>query len=908
MSDDEFDLDDGFLDAATLAVLDAVEQRFAHTEAATQHVPYKPPSQIPSKPSQDRFIRPPPPKRLRTNEWNVTTRPNRDAGDSDDDIPNIAIVAQGGKYRIVDPVEGNPRSESFATRPGKQIVNLSQRNTVLSQRVIRPVPSTQAFRGNGIARPATQRQPDVQASQARYAAITAALKDTNEAEEELAELRIQYSKLQREHEAALASAKAAETARLTKEGEVITLRRNMAKMAETHSEKVSKLQAEKVAEEEKRKQMERQKNQEMERQRTNLELRVSANSPKRQELETSARKPSWSIRKPTQAYGNNRSSALETPIRSASHLRIPTSGGVFRQPTAKADVERSRGTVSKSTPVFPGFVDSFRSGSPVKKRHPVSYDAGNGEPSSKSSIRPNMEDYFSPINIEPPTPFSSHSGEVPRPGEVVFPDESQQETDPGPFDGRASSQMNGELTIGESMDDVAGQLLQQEEGAQEEIVDWANACFRLLFTHTSSPSCQLTLQMLLSTDIPPDRPDRHDEYIDACSMLFEAVASRSSDLTTLLRPIFAALMKIGQILVDIAAVNSLSALFDLLATICVFVPGSTSLLLSHQGTGDPPSISIMVQTFRDHSLQKEDAGINRVVDQAIHLTEILCLTSSQDEISQVKTCVLGHPVISDLLDTRQSKSTMHSTIRCLSVITMYPDGIASFLSYPSGTPNTSTTTQDPTRVPQVERLAHILAEPMDRSLRYEAIQYRHYILRCFTQVTFSSPEYATKLAQCQAVLPSFISTLNGCTNIIWDSNEDAMETNLAIGYLQIIFGILQLLHYIIFKPEVEVNIQQVIQRPPLKFNGLDHMFVVALGRLSYAETPEWNDVECGALGESIADMARDVLEEVISGPEVDIIWASYQDSREGSDTEEDEMSDTRIDGTDDEEMLDFDDM
>ncbi|KAG8843201.1 hypothetical protein FRB91_003543 [Serendipita sp. 411] len=907
MSDDEFGLDDTFLDAATLAALDAAEQRHVQSGDATQPAPCKPLSQIPSKPSQERFIRPPPPKRVRGNDWTVTTKPNRDVNDSDDDIPDMAIVAHGGKYRIIDPIEGNPRSASFAAKPGKQLVNPSQSVTNISQRVIRPVPSSQVIRGNGIARPASQRPPmdnSMQASQARYAAITAALKDTriNESDEELAQLRAQLAQLRRDHEAALVSAKAAETARLTRDGEVFTLRRTMAKMEELNNEKVSKLQAEKTAEEEKRKQLEHRMNQERERMRTNLELR-------RQELETSTRKTPWSRQKPRPAHGNNRAAVFETPIRSVPHLEMPTSGGNFQPPNARLDIERSKRPASKRALKFPGFVDSFRSSSPVKKRPTLTDDvtAKQEEHDHRPLTRPNMEEYFSPIDIEPPTSILSRSRESSRPEGVSFTDESQ-EMDLGQFDGGEESQMNSDLVIGESMDEgaVNDQPLHPGKAEQDEEMDWANACFRLLFTHTSSPSCQLTLQMLLSTSIPHDRLDKRDEYTESCSLLLEAAASRSSDLAILLRPILEALLKIGQILVDVAAVDPLSALFDLLATICIFLPSSSTLLLSNPSTegGELLSLSIIAQTLRSYSSPK---GVNhspQVVDQAIRLIEALCLMSSKDEISRIASVVLQHTILSSLLDSEQPRSTMHGIIRCLSIITIYPECTASFLSFPNDAPNR----RDLTRIPQVEKLAYTLAEPIGKHLRHEAIQIRHSIMRCFTQVAFSSSESATKLAQCQAVLPALISTLCSCTTAIWDSLEDEMENILLIGHLQIISGILQLLHYMIFRPEVNADIQRVLQSPLPKFSGLEHMFVIALGRLSYAEPPDWNDPECATLGESVAEMARDILEDVVSGPEVDTIWASYQDAREGSDTEEDEMSDAQIDGTDGEDMMTMGDM
>ena len=105
--------------------------------------------------------------------------------------------------------------------------------------------------------------------------------------------------------------------------------------------------------------------------------------------------------------------------------------------------------------------------------------------------------------------------------------------------------------------------------------------------------------------------------------------------------------------------------------------------------------------------------------------------------------------------------------------------------------------------------------------------------------------------------------------------------------LELTVGILQLLHYIVFKMESQLDLQRVIQFPPHRFNGLEHMFVVGLGRLSYADPPEWNDNTCKLLSETCAgsklpksvalshrlsELARDLLEHIIDGPEVDTIW------------------------------------
>lgn len=87
------------------------------------------------------------------------------------------------------------------------------------------------------------------------------------------------------------------------------------------------------------------------------------------------------------------------------------------------------------------------------------------------------------------------------------------------------------------------------------------------------------------------------------------------------------------------------------------------------------------------------------------------------------------------------------------------------------------------------------------------------------------------------------------------------------------------------------------------------MFIVSFGRLSYADPPDWIDasekleleIMSGAwllftsplspyrltLGK---EMARDLLDLVVDGPEGDSVWAAYQvDPDYDSDTDEEDM-------------------
>jgi hypothetical protein len=96
-----------------------------------------------------------------------------------------------------------------------------------------------------------------------------------------------------------------------------------------------------------------------------------------------------------------------------------------------------------------------------------------------------------------------------------------------------------------------------------------------------------------------------------------------------------------------------------------------------------------------------------------------------------------------------------------------------------------------------------------------------------------------------------------------------------------------LLHYVIFRiPNGPASLRARLQAaPPRHFNGIGHQFVVALGRLSYAEPPDEVSGSDRMLLEQVADPARDVMDLVVAGPESESVWSLFQED-EGRGEEE----------------------
>jgi hypothetical protein len=120
---------------------------------------------------------------------------------------------------------------------------------------------------------------------------------------------------------------------------------------------------------------------------------------------------------------------------------------------------------------------------------------------------------------------------------------------------------------------------------------------------------------------------------------------------------------------------------------------------------------------------------------------------------------------------------------------------------------------------------------------------------------------------------------------------------------------LNLLYHLVFASDPTFNLRhKLLQAAQLRpFNGLTHMFIVTLGRLSYADCPDWLgsnskvDLEQAAGNVLVSthvqadttvpsETARELLDLVVEGPELDSVWAAYQPADgDGSITDDEEM-------------------
>ena len=133
---------------------------------------------------------------------------------------------------------------------------------------------------------------------------------------------------------------------------------------------------------------------------------------------------------------------------------------------------------------------------------------------------------------------------------------------------------------------------------------------------------------------------------------------------------------------------------------------------------------------------------------------------------------------------------------------------------------------------------------------------RQSILNVFACLSVANAEASDILFNLRNLVPSVVFYLAQATTQIWEDDGMLMSLpDLARSTVLLMARSLRLLHHLIFPttfhqqplgsepPETERpphNLRSAVYHAPHSlFNGLGHMFVVMIGRLSYADPPEW---------------------------------------------------------------------
>ncbi|KAG8911913.1 hypothetical protein FRC01_005408 [Tulasnella sp. 417] len=206
---------------------------------------------------------------------------------------------------------------------------------------------------------------------------------------------------------------------------------------------------------------------------------------------------------------------------------------------------------------------------------------------------------------------------------------------------------------------------------------------------------------------------------------------------------------------------------------------------------------------------------------------------------------------------------------------------------------------DLARVPLIQRLCGYLILSHRWASHTEIYEMASSIFAFFATLTEVHDDGTGLLVDSIWVIPSLIAFLAHSSARLFEEDDSIVnggEEHQLLAVRSLFRASLLLWHTV--RPgrddavDLRHQILQAAARDPVQFNGLHHLFILTFGRLSYADPPDWLSPELKDVVTKMAEFARDLLESVVEGPELDNIWEAYQQSDETDDgvTDEEEMA------------------
>jgi hypothetical protein len=195
---------------------------------------------------------------------------------------------------------------------------------------------------------------------------------------------------------------------------------------------------------------------------------------------------------------------------------------------------------------------------------------------------------------------------------------------------------------------------------------------------------------------------------------------------------------------------------------------------------------------------------------------------------------------------------------------------------------------------------------VDDAFAIQGDSIRTSVLTTLISLAMAHEDALTILSESPFFIPSLVILLAELSTALWEEDPELMASTVFLSqcvfpptswedifFLKVVHrrtvamvarGIL-LLHYVIFgTSKGPANLRGRLQAaPPRHFNGIGHQFVVALGRVSFAEPPDEVSASDRMLLEQLAEPSRDVMDLVVAGPESESVWSLFQEEDNNDD-------------------------
>ncbi|KAI9571100.1 hypothetical protein HD554DRAFT_2169491 [Boletus coccyginus] len=921
-SDDNYFSDDLVLDDKTLAVLDEEESKFKRTTN-----------------TQTRQSVGPPPKRQKTTgSWlpqSIGQTVHRaDTLEDTEYLPDVSI-RQDGTYGLQDKQRrpSGPQASRSGNTPGPNAVAqtgpgarstgtapLSRGSSPPMRRTSAggPVRGTQvrsrppsAVRGTRFAQSPVSSQEVVSRTQSGPPQRINRVPSTTVSGNHVEQLLQQIEELRKENEAIHVNMESALEAKFAKEGEVTILRKRLEKTAQEHLAQLAKLKSAKDEADAKHVLLQKQHEADKERLKTELTF-------KRHEMETSFRKHSVPL-----SPKNNVSQTAE-PLPSQTQRLGQWSSAVPSRPAPEtprqprfgviSDFEKPKKTTSLETRDLPS---GFQTGPP---RPQFMGRKVNETTTFSASLAPPVVPSASPV------PQGS-SSRFPQPD--VFGTQMDNGGLVEDFIPPADVGIDDVHMVDEGTPIMT--LSSQEHTAVLSPPSWNLVLHDIMLTHTLQGSILPTLQLLVCA-FPADTGQVRS-YSAVLMRIFDTLggipAHPDGDFDHLARIICCALCEITELLAknDLVCssllacltvaqslqISPLTAVLNLLTNLAYTLPSIHALLLSQHvpDHDETPQLLEVLHNIIQDQLQKLDVVTGNeppelcsLGKETLSLYEAL-VWSIPDDLEdrrvfykKILECVSEHAILahdiapsppSAVVPYREHAGTPMAVDKydsCnfsgLPVNMISGRNLFRSLLSPPASERTRNNGEpvDLVHHPQIS-LACSLLTNTDRQ-GPEADELKSRIIMFFGMLSNAHPDAYTLLVDCQELIPSIVLYLCHLVAPIWDEHGMIFDDpQAATRTTHIINHTTLLLHHLVIGEDATLDLRErLLRAPPKTYQGLIHGFILTFGRLSYANPPYWLDEKDRQRLMGVADLARALLERVIQGPELDLIWETYQDEGE----------------------------
>ncbi|KAF9521006.1 hypothetical protein BS47DRAFT_1335108 [Hydnum rufescens UP504] len=564
---------------------------------------------------------------------------------------------------------------------------------------------------------------------------------------------------------------------------------------------------------------------------------------------------------------------------------------------------------------FPGFHDSFAPRGPGASKVNASISPRTSPRKGKGKGKA-IEKTNKDISRPPQSPILLSQHQQHSPG-------ATRDTDRNPFDELPVEEhhvQDGGVT-GSSLD-----VLPLDEGR--------DCLHRVIFTHCAPPigkeAPQLTMQLLLSTTIPSPLQDTsrdingvghgYGQYIRACGNLLNLFGHTSGLTLKTTIPsagdlaedsTYQALVKVvGESVLQVANIlhihkldAPLYGLLDLIKFLVLLFPSFRSFfLVTISQPGSSTLTTLLCNCMRSfhpssdlpaspssHRTKSLDVLLADAIGSiGLDIMEALTWNIPDVQAHLLETISSDSSMFMNLLSPSQPPWLIQRSVYLLLCLSLRPQLLASFIGSNSG--------------------SNLVVLPYARHLTRSIVGF-------FANLCILHDKTSIILETYSNLVPSLVLCLTDAADRFWEEDEDFANgsTEDHDALIKVLVPALCLIHHLFYgmevnsQPSLSADLPHILQQAASlpAYNGLDHTFIVTMTRLGYADVPEWLGAERVMLIDDVAEVAREMLELFVGGPEADLIVSAYVPDDEDKIHPDEETQDEEP--SNDAEIMDTDD-